>query len=182
TSGTRSESEGCRMTSSTDVTANGLVNSASAPAVRRQRPPLSALLAWGWLAVVIIAGALAGVLAPYEETEQDLWSALEGPSWGHPLGTDVLGRDVLSRLMYGAPETLIGVATAIVVFVLFGVASGLLSGYFAGNVDRILSAIVHIVISTPVVIILFVVLSVFRDNTFIAMLVFGALSSPVMAL
>jgi len=170
------------MTSSTDVTANGLVNSASAPAVRRQRPPLSALLAWGWLAVVIIAGALAGVLAPYEETEQDLWSALEGPSWGHPLGTDVLGRDVLSRLMYGAPETLIGVATAIVVFVLFGVASGLLSGYFAGNVDRILSAIVHIVISTPVVIILFVVLSVFRDNTFIAMLVFGALSSPVMAL
>src|SRR5699024_1531181 len=152
------------------------------PAVRRQRPPLSALLAWGWLAVVIIAGALAGVLAPYEETEQDLWSALEGPSWGHPLGTDVLGRDVLSRLMYGAPETLIGVATAIVVFVLFGVASGLLSGYFAGNVDRILSAIVHIVIRTPVVIILFVVLSVFRDNPFIAMLVFGALSSPVMAL
>ena len=152
------------------------------PKVPARRLPVTGLLALAWLVIVAVAGVFAPVLAPYEETEQDLWATLQGPSLAHPLGTDTIGRDVLSRLMYGAPETLIGVLLAVSLFVAFGVVSGLLSGYFAGWTDRVLSGIVHLVISTPVVIILFVILSVYRGNTLIAMAVFGCLSSPVMAL
>ena len=100
----------------------------------------------------------------------------------HALGTDTLGRDVLSRLMYGARPTLVAVAIAIAVYTVWGSALGLLAGYLAGWTDRVVGVYSSILLAMPHIVILFVFLSVYRGNVYLAMLVFGFIASPVMVL
>ncbi|GAA0990947.1 dipeptide/oligopeptide/nickel ABC transporter permease/ATP-binding protein [Subtercola frigoramans] len=133
-----------------------------------------------WLAIVILACSLAGWLAPHDAYRQDLTEVFAGPSANNLLGTDSVGRDVLSRLMFGGTTSLIGVASAVIIFLLVGVVGGLIAGYFGNIADRSVSAVNMIIHSTPSFIVLFVVLSVFRDNTYIAMAVFGFVASPTM--
>ena len=136
----------------------------------------------GWLLLVILSAVFVPLLSPYGITEQDLQSVLQGPSAAHWLGTDTLGRDVLTRLMYGARPTLIAVAIAVAVYVVWGGALGLLAGYLAGWTDRVIGVVASILLAMPHIIILFVFLSIYRGNVFLAMLVFGFIASPVMIL
>jgi len=155
-----------------------------ARSTRRRRPAMRTLTVVGiaWLAVVVIGAVFASVLAPYGMNEQDLTAVLQGPSAAHWLGTDTLGRDVLTRLMYGAQPTLIAVAIAVVVYTVWGSALGLLAGYLSGWTDRAVGVYSSILLAMPHIIILFVFLSVYRGNVFVAMLVFGFIASPVMVL
>ena len=75
------------------------------------------------------------LLAPYDYAEQNLSRILEGPSKDYLLGTDHLGRDLLSRIMYGARIALITAVPAVMISVIGGVILGLLSGYLGGRVD-----------------------------------------------
>ncbi|HEY9471167.1 MAG TPA: ABC transporter permease [Propionibacteriaceae bacterium] len=89
------------------------------------------------LAFLIMAIA-APLLTPYNPVQQDLDSVFQPASWAHPLGTDDLGRDILSRIMYGGRYTLmIGVA-AVGLATVIGVPLGLISGYFGGWIDMII--------------------------------------------
>jgi peptide/nickel transport system permease protein len=133
-----------------------------------------------WLVIVLIGCALAQWLAPHDPYRQDLAAVFAGPSAEHLLGTDSLGRDVLSRLMYGGMVTLVGVAIAVAIFLLVGVVGGLTAGYFGNLPDRGVSAVNMIIQAMPTLIVLFVVLSIFRGSTFIAMVVFGVMASPTM--
>ena len=88
--------------------------------------------------VVILIAIFAPVLAPYGEAEQDLISRLQGPSAAHWFGTDELGRDVFSRILYGSRLSLtIGILPSIISLVV-GIFFGLLAGYFGGG--RIMSS------------------------------------------
>jgi len=140
------------------------------------------MLAIAWLTLVVIGCVAAPLLAPYNPLEQNLLEVLKGPSGAHWLGTDSLGRDILSRLMYGGQQTLAGVAIAIAVYVVIGVTVGITAGYLGGWVDRLSIALVNIALAMPPLIILLVVLSVFRNNTLIAMFLFGLIASPIMVL
>ncbi len=158
-----------------------------APAIpaRRRRPiRRSTVLAIGpavlWLVLVIGGTVFAPWLAPADPYQQDLTAILQGPSTRHLLGTDTLGRDVLSRLMYGAGTTLVGVLIALVVFLAIGVVGGLVAGYAGGFTDRSIGGLNTIVQALPTLIVLFVVLSIFRGSTYIAMAVFGVMASPTM--
>ncbi len=108
-----------------------------------------AALGAAFLAVVLAVAAAAPVVAPYRYDKQDLLSTYEAPDAGHLAGTDALGRDVLSRLMYGARVSMsVGLAaTAIVLLV--GVPTGLLAGYFGGTLDLMLMRVVDIVYAIP---------------------------------
>ncbi|WP_308465089.1 dipeptide/oligopeptide/nickel ABC transporter permease/ATP-binding protein [Rathayibacter soli] len=150
--------------------------------VHWRRLRLGTVLAATWLALVVVGAVFAPLLAPYGPNTQDLGAILQGPSLAHWLGTDSLGRDILSRLMFGAPPTLISVGLAVICFAVIGSVVGLIAGYQSGWTDRITMAIVSIVIAMPGIIVMFVVLSVYRNNTYLAMTVFGILSCPVMAL
>ena len=89
------------------------------------------------LAVMLLAAVLAPLLAPFDPSQQDLSRVLEGPSSRHLLGTDDIGRDVLSRILYGGRVSLsIGVA-ATLVGALTGVPLGLAAGYFGGALDAV---------------------------------------------
>lgn len=141
---------------------------------------VTAIVAGAWLFIVLVGVIGAKWLAPYGATDQDLLHVLQGPSLKHLLGTDSLGRDVLSRLMYGGAPTLEGVAIAVVLYGVIGVVVGLIAGYAGGVTDRGLMAITSILIALPGLVLLFVVLSVYRNNTIAAMIVFGIHASPSM--
>jgi len=101
------------------------------------------------LVLMALTAALAPLLAPYSPTAQDLLNTLSSPSASHVLGTDDLGRDILSRLIYGGRITLgIGFGAAIVVFII-GILVGAVAGYVGGWVDGLLMRFVDLVLSFP---------------------------------
>ena len=100
-----------------------------------ERPAAAAIL---FLAALTVVAIFAPVFAPYDPLEQDLTAILEGPSWSHLFGTDELGRDLLSRVVFGSR---ISLATAAIVVAVAGTI-GTLAGLVAGYVDRIAGALI----------------------------------------
>lgn len=92
-----------------------------------------AVLSLGYLLAVVLAAVTAGFLAPYDPSDVDLNHILSGPTAGHWLGTDSLGRDVLSRLMFGGRLSMAHAAIAVTTFLLVGVSWGLVAGSSAGG-------------------------------------------------
>ena len=88
------------------------------------------------LSVLTLAAILAPLIAPYDPNAM-MFDMIGGPSWAHPLGTDDLGRDLLSRLIYGARISLfVGVSTVLIALVA-GVVLGVAAGYFGGIIDML---------------------------------------------
>ena len=121
--------------------------------LRRQRV---AMVCLGVIVVFVIAALLAPVLAPHDPNfgANDGLSAAGaplGPTATYPLGTDTTGRDVLSRLLFGARISLTVGILATLLMVTIGVALGAISGFFAGWVEVIITRIVDIMLSFPVV-------------------------------
>ncbi len=144
------------------------------------RHPLG-LVALGYLVLVTAAVAGASLFAPYDPTAIDLDHVLSGPLALHPLGADALGRDVLSRLMYGGQISLRGVAQAVSAVLVLGVPLGLAAGYYGGWLDRTVTVVADIVLSIPVIVTLFVVLAIFGSSQTAAMLALGVLGAPGLA-
>lgn len=130
-----------------------------------------------YLLVVIVACALAPLIAPYNPLAQDLSSFQQGPSMAHLLGTDSLGRDVLSRLLFGGRTTLIGVGEAALTASFIGITIGLIAGYFGGWFDRLIGRTVDLIMSLPTIIILLSVLIIFNQSMLSAMVTYGFLGS-----
>lgn len=112
------------------------------------RNPLAAL---GLLIVTILAltALFAPLIAPYEPNAQDLANRLMPPSAAHLMGTDELGRDIFSRVVYGARITLMIVVLVAIITAPVGLLVGAVSGYFGGWVDRILMGITDVFLSMP---------------------------------
>ena len=115
--------------------------------------------------VVILIAIFAPVLAPYGEAEQDLISRLQGPSAAHWFGTDELGRDVFSRILYGSRLSLtIGILPSIISLVV-GIFFGLLAGYFGGWVDYVIMRLADIMLSIPSLLLAMVVMYTLGQST-----------------
>lgn len=102
--------------------------------------------------ILIVAGALAPWITPYDPNAQDLALALKPPQWPlgpHLLGTDAVGRDILSRLFYGARVSLIIAVTVVLISGVVGVGLGAISGYFAGAVDFAIQKFVEVIWAFP---------------------------------
>lgn len=103
------------------------------------------------LSVLVICGLFAPLLAPFDPVKQDLMRAMIAPQPGgpHVLGTDHVGRDLLSRLIYGARVSLL-IAVAVVLFSgAFGVALGVVSGYFGGRTDSVIQKFLEVFWAFP---------------------------------
>jgi len=106
------------------------------------------------LVMVVLTGLFAPWLAPHGYDDQDLVEALKPPvgvggTWSNPLGTDALGRDILSRIIYGARTSLLLSLSAVLVAAAVGVVIGLVTGYVGGTVDAAIMAIVEVQLSLP---------------------------------
>lgn len=137
-----------------------------------------AILSVGFLVLVALGGLLAPWLAPYDPQAQDVINSLQTPSLEHWLGTDTLGRDVLSRMLYGIEPTFAGAFQALVVFVALGVPLGVLAGYRGGRTDAVINTVTEFVLSIPPIILVLVVLVVFSGSTTAAMVCLGVLGAP----
>jgi peptide/nickel transport system permease protein len=136
-----------------------------------------ALLALIWIAIVIVGGLFAGQISSYDPLDQDLLAIKQLPSAEHLLGTDALGRDILSRLLYGTAPSLVGVAQALAVVSLIGVLLGLSAGYFGGWWDRLVVQYVSLLQAIPIIVVLLSVLSIFGQSMTAAMVTLGILGS-----
>jgi peptide/nickel transport system permease protein len=101
-----------------------------------------------FLTVVVIA-ILAPWIAPHDPIEQDIFSKLQGPSATHWLGTDYYGRDILSRLMYGARYSLIIGIAATAFAMVAGSVIGMLAGYYGGRFDTVTMQVMDILLAFP---------------------------------
>jgi len=124
-------------------------------------------VAFGILVVLALAIAAAGApwLSPHDPLEQDLLNSFQAPAWSggnaaYPLGTDSLGRDILSRLIYGARAALIVAFVAALFAGLLGTALGLAAGYFGGRLDVAISRLVDVWMSFPSVLLCIVLAAV----------------------
>jgi peptide/nickel transport system permease protein len=132
---------------------------------RRGRIGLAAGASLAFLAMLVAATLAAPGLGLPDPNATDLTKAMLSPSWiprpGHPvLGTDPLGRDVLSRLVYGGRVSLlVGFATALIAGVL-GIAAGLVSGYYGGLVDTLLMSLADVQLGVPVILLMLGVIAV----------------------
>ena len=131
-----------------------------------------ALVGLGIIVVMIILAIVGPMFSSYTYAEQDLMAANQGPSSAHWFGTDTLGRDLYTRVMYGARISLtIGFVAALINLVI-GVIYGGVSGFFGGKVDRVMMGIVDILYGIPLllyVILLMVVLEPGLTSIFIAL-------------
>ncbi|MDQ2697506.1 MAG: ABC transporter permease, partial [Actinomycetota bacterium] len=140
----------------------------------------AAIVSLSVIVIATLACAFAGVISPYDPIAADFGDVLSLPTAAHPLGTDALGRDLLSRLLWGGRVTLTSAAIAVIVALAIGIVLGLLAGYSGKVVDRLIMGYVDTMQSFPSLIILLVVLAVFTNNLTAAMIALGViLTSPV---
>ncbi|WP_165950140.1 dipeptide/oligopeptide/nickel ABC transporter permease/ATP-binding protein [Actinomadura sp. GC306] len=127
----------------------------------------------GIVGAVVLCAVLAPVIAPYDPLDGDVREGLLGPSGDHWLGTDKLGRDVFSRIVYGAQVALLAGAEAVGIAAAIGIPLGLLSGYAGGWTDRILMRIVEGVMSVPFLVLAIALISVLGPGLWKSMAVVG---------
>jgi len=104
------------------------------------------------VALFVVVSILAPWISPYDPLVQDYTAAFRGPSWAHWLGTDSFGRDMLSRILYGARISFVVGFASVGIAMVVGVVMGLVAGYYGGLVDAVLMRVVDGLLSfTPLV-------------------------------
>ncbi|GAA2098625.1 MULTISPECIES: ABC transporter permease [Brevibacterium] len=136
--------------------------------------------------IVILLAALVLLLAgrwltPYDPDAQDLTTVFAGPSWEHWLGTDDLGRDVLSRMIAGGQATIAASLFAVVVALGLGLPVGIAAGYLGGWVDTCLMRVVDALLAFPAIVLAIGVTASMGIGLFNAMLAVGVVLSPAIA-
>lgn len=133
------------------------------------------------LVVLIVLAAFAPWIAPYPYAYQNLDLGASPPSSAHLLGTDVLGRDLLSRILYGARISLLVGFIATTVALLIGVSWGIIAGYSGGKVDSVMMRIVDILYGLPFIIFIILLMVIFGRNLWLLFLAIGAVEWLTMA-
>ena len=132
-------------------------------------------------AAILLIVVVAAVLAPGDPYLQNLRTRLlppvwnEGGSWSHPLGTDRLGRDILSRILHGARISLTIGFAATAIGALIGIALGTIAGFFRGQVDSVIHFIITVRLSLPVAIIALASVKAFGGSIPVVIVVLGCL-------
>lgn len=140
---------------------------------RRFRKNHLALLGLAMLAVLCAAALTAPWIAPYRPSAIDLYSTTQAPGAEHLLGTDELGRDALSRLMYGSRVSLSVGLVATLISTGIGVFVGALAGYYGGLVDNLLMRFVDVMLSFPTLFLLIILAAYFKTTVFGVMVIIG---------
>lgn len=140
-----------------------------------QRLPMAAL---GIIVLIVLAAIFAPLLARYPFEAGDLNQTLKGPSGAHWLGTDDVGRDVLSRMLYGARTTLLASLEATTFAVVLGVPAGLIAAFLGGWVNAVLSRIADAVMTFPALLLAVIIVGISGPGLTNAMIAIGIVYAP----
>ncbi|MCA3456246.1 MAG: ABC transporter permease, partial [Rhodobacter sp.] len=156
-----------------------VITAATAPAKpRRTAPPALVIFGIGWLMLMLAVALLADILSPYAYTALDLRNRLSPPillggTWLHPLGTDELGRDVLSRLIYSIRTSLLIAFGATIIGAAIGTSLGFLAAHFRGVIEQAVLALVDFSASLPFLILALAVLAFFGNSLVLLVCLLG---------
>lgn len=163
---------------SLDPTPNLLRTRPSDHAVRKLfRNPLG-VVSVSWMVVLAVLALAAPLLPLANPQATDLNAVAVAPSWQHILGTDSVGRDILSRLIFGGQVTLLSAALASTTAIAIGVPLGLISGYYLGRLDGFSSWWANLLMSLPSIVVLLALRAAFGPSVWISMIAFGVLLAP----
>lgn len=149
--------------------------------VRRMLEQKAFVIGVGILATIVLIALFAPLLAPHDPYLQNLSARNVPPvwyakgSWVHPFGTDPLGRDYLSRVIYGARISLLIGISVVIISGIIGTALGLAAGYFGGKVDMLVTFLVTTRLSMPVILVALAVVAMIGGSLWIVILVLGFL-------
>jgi peptide/nickel transport system permease protein len=143
----------------------------------RQRP--AAVVALVIVVLIVSAALLAPLIAPYDPTQQTWTAVRQAPSWAHWFGTDEVGRDVFSRVLYGARASLAAGVVSIAIAVMIGVPLGLLAGYLGGWTDIVLGRLTDAMLAIPFLILAIALAAFLGPNLTNAMIAIGISATPI---
>jgi peptide/nickel transport system permease protein len=142
-----------------------------------QRP--AAVVALVIVVLIVLAALLAPLIAPYDPTHQSWTAVRQAPGWEHWFGTDEVGRDVLSRVLYGARASLSAGVVSIAIAVIFGVPLGLLGGYVGGWTDAVLGRFTDAMLAIPFLILAIALAAFLGPSLTNAMIAIGISATPI---
>ncbi len=153
------------------------IRALKSPVLGRLRTP-AVFLSLGFLALLLFVAIFAEVIAPYNYAAQDLTNQLAPSSPEHWLGTDHLGRDVLSRLMFATRLTLLAPLLSVGVALVIALPTGLFAGYARGWVDQVTSRVAEVFMALPGIVFALVIVAILGRGLFNAMLALGIAFAP----
>lgn len=130
------------------------------------------------VAILLFVGALAPVLAPYDPTAIHASDGLQSPSATYLLGTDNLGRDILSRIIYAARTSLLVALGSVLVSGAIGVPLGLIAGYAGGKIDSVIMRVLDAILAFPVILLAILVVATLGTETINLILTIGFVFIP----
>jgi peptide/nickel transport system permease protein len=139
------------------------------------------LIGTGLLALIVLVALLAPLIAPHDPYAQDLSRRMIPPvwyekgTWTHPFGTDNLGRDYFSRVLYGSQISLLIGAAVMVISGLIGTALGLAAGFFGGRVDMIVTFVITVRLALPLILVALAVVATVGGSLWVVIAVLGLL-------
>lgn len=146
--------------------------------LRRSRLALPGLVI---VLLFIIGGVLAPLLAPYDPYKNDLMNVLTPPSAEHWFGTDELGRDLFSRILYGARISLVEGLASVALAMAIGVPIGIVSGYLGGRADAIIMRVIDVLLAFPGVLLAIVIISILGPGLTNAIIAVAIYTVPIFA-
>lgn len=135
--------------------------------------------------LVVFAALLAPWLAPHDPLEQDLKASKLPPAWmakgdwSHPLGTDPLGRDLFSRILYGSQVSLLVGFFGVLIAGGLGLVIGLFSGFVGGRTDRAIMTVVNIILALPYLLFVVFIAGILGRSLFNVIMIFGITDAPI---
>lgn len=140
-----------------------------------------AVLGISIISLLVLAAFFAPVISPYGQSEQNLYTRLLPPSSEHFFGTDDLGRDVFSRMIYGSRISLAVGFISVFIILFIGTSLGIISGYFGGKTDSVIMRFTDIVLCFPTFFLILLIIAFLEPNIFNVMIVIGLTSWPGLA-
>jgi peptide/nickel transport system permease protein len=133
------------------------------------------------MAIFILMAVFAPLIAPYDPLDQNLPEKFDGPSLAHPFGQDELGRDILSRVIYGARISLTAGLAAVVLATAAGTLIGVVAGYFGSYTDSGLMRLMDVILAFPSILLAIMIVSILGPSLVNAMLAIGIVFVPQIA-
>ncbi|MGF9798582.1 ABC transporter permease [Brevibacillus agri] len=164
--------------------------SASAPVLKQRRGSIFtssffknrlAVAAGVVIVLIVFMALLAPFIAPYDPDSSDLAKSLQGSSAEHLLGTDKQGRDILSRVIYGARTTMLGSVFVVLISLIIGVPLGLIAGYYGGKIDSFIMRTWDVLLAFPALLLALLIVAVFGRGLENAIIALGVVYVPMIS-
>lgn len=133
------------------------------------------------IVIIIIASILAPIIGRYDPDALNLGQALLGSSGEHLFGTDQVGRDIFTRLMFGSRTTLLSALLVVLISIVIGIPLGVICGYYGGKLDNIIMRIEDVILAFPALLLAFLLVASFGKGIANAIIALGIVYVPMLS-